>query len=448
MPSIVNGLFAGRSGISSHGTAIAVVADNISNASTIGFKTSRAEFEDLMAGGQTAGKVVGSGSQTSAVSTIFEQGTLEFTNRPLDLAIDGNGFFVLGQGQQRYYTRAGNFKVNEDGVIVNQDGLSVLGFPASGSGALEEINVNTISQSQIESSNVAVAGNLDSGSTTIGAGTLPSLVNGSTNEVIGAGEAPAASPTTYAELSALAEFSTVVDVFDSLGNAHTVTFFFFKTNTNQYTAQGYVNSDDVDTVPVVNSGEPRLVTTLANGAGTSNMVLNFNSDGSLNAGTSTPTLNAIIPWNTGAANAAIALDLSQFTQYATASNVLGISQDGQGIGTVTSLSIEDDGQIFALLSNGQSATIGTIGLVNFSNPEGLTRIGNNLLQQSPDSGEPIVGRPKAGTLGAVQSGSIELSTVDIADQFVKLITLQRGFQANSRIITTINQLLNEIIQLA
>jgi flagellar hook protein FlgE len=134
--------------------------------------------------------------------------------------------------------------------------------------------------------------------------------------------------------------------------------------------------------------------------------------------------------------------------YAAPGNILAITQDGQGIGNVGNFSIESDGTIFALLSNGQNATIGRLGLVNFSNPEGLTRIGGNLLTQSPSSGEPVVGTPETGTFGGISSGSIELSTVDIANEFVKLITLQRGFQANSRIITTINQLLNEIIQLA
>ena len=132
MPSIINGLFAGRSGIASHGTAISVVGDNISNSSTIGFKAARAEFEDLIAGGQTAGRVVGSGSSVSAVSPIFEQGTLELTSRPLDLAIDGNGYFALANGAERFYTRAGNFKIDSAGFVVNPNGLAVLGFPAGG----------------------------------------------------------------------------------------------------------------------------------------------------------------------------------------------------------------------------------------------------------------------------------------------------------------------------
>ncbi|NMC63935.1 MAG: flagellar hook protein FlgE [SAR324 cluster bacterium] len=437
MPSIVNGLFAGRSGISSHGTAIAVVGDNISNSSTIGYKTSRAEFEDLIAGGQTAGKVVGSGSQTSAVSTIFQQGTLEYTGRTLDLGIDGNGFFVVADGSQRFYTRAGNFKINSAGYIVDQHENNVLGFPANGSGALSALNVNTISQNNVATNNVAVAGNLSASAEIIDPASIPAV-----DPADGSG----ASTTTYAELNAVAEFSTVVDIFDSLGAKHTLTYFFFHTGANQYTVRGYVNSEDVDSAVPAPKGYPRV---LGDGS-TTDMLLNFKGDGSIDT-TDPSTVSSIdlnVPWNNGANASTTKIDMSAFTQYSASSNILSITQDGQGIGTVTNLNIQANGDIYAMLDNGQTAIIGTIGMVNFSNAEGLTRIGKNMLLQSPQSGEPIVGKPQSGTLGAVKSGSIELSTVDIADQFVKIITLQRGFQANSRIITTINQLLNEIIQLA
>lgn len=439
MPSIINGLFAGRSGIASHGTAIAVVGDNISNSSTLGYKTSRAEFEDLIAGGQTSGKVVGSGSQISAVSTIFQQGTLEYTGRTLDLGIDGNGFFVVANGAERYFTRAGNFKINSAGYIVDQHDYNVLGFPANGSGALSPLNVNNISQSTVATENVTVAGNLNAAADTIDEASIP---------VVDAADGTGASTTTYAELNNLAEFSTVVDAFDSLGAKHTVTFFYFHVlnddGSKKWVARGYVNNEDVDATPGAGgtgTGYPRQV-------GTFDMT--FGADGSRSnpPAAGTHDLEAAIKWNNGASqDATINIDMPEFTQYSAKSNVLSITQDGQGIGTVTNLSIQTNGDIYAMLDNGQSAVIGTVGMVNFSNAEGLTRVGKNLLLQSPQSGEPVVGKPQSGTLGAVKAGSIELSTVDIADQFVKIITLQRGFQANSRIITTINQLLNEIIQL-
>ena len=443
MPSIVNGLFAGRSGIASHGTAIAVVGDNIANANTVGFKASRAEFEDVIAGGQVVGKVVGSGAQNSAVSMIFDQGSQERTGRALDLAIDGNGFFVVGEGDQRFYTRAGNFKIDDSGYIIDQQGNNLLGFPSGGSGALENLSINAISQSNVGTGNVDISGNLDAGNP------LRAAADQATHAAVSVAGVAVASTTTYAELSAASDFSTVVDIFDSLGQAHTATFFFYKDDatSNQYYARGYVNSEEVDTSGAA-TGIPRMISSNGLAAG-GLFTLNFNSDGSLNTATSTENLSIVVPWNNGSTTTdAVDVDFSSFTQFASGSSIRSISQDGQGIGAVTSLSIQSNGDIFALLTNGQTTTIGTVGMVNFSNPEGLARVGGNLLQRTPQSGEPIIGRAETGTFGGISSGSLELSTVDIASEFVKLITLQRGFQANSRIITTINQLLQEIIQLA
>ncbi len=427
MPSIINGLFAGRSGISSHGAAIAVVGDNISNASTIGYKAARAEFEDLVAGGQAAGRVVGSGSSVSAISASFEQGTLEFTGKSLDLAVDGNGFFVVATGEQRFYTRAGNFKTDSAGYIVDQNGNAVLGFPGgNGTGDLQPLNVNTVSQSSVATTQIEISGNVNASSTPIPVATVP-----------------AAATTTYSDLNSMADSSTVVNVFDALGAKHTVTLFYFNTSTvgtpRQYTVKAYANKEEV--LGGGTAGLPSLLGTTT---------LTFGTDGArspaLAAGAN--DMSPIVAWSNGAASSTIDFRFDPYTQYSASSNILSINQDGQGIGTVTSVEIKKDGQIFALLSNGQSAVIGTVGLVNFSNPEGLSRIGNNLLQQSGSSGEPIIGKPQTGTLGDISAGSLELSTVDIANEFVKLITLQRGFQASSRMITTINQLLNEIIQLA
>ncbi len=438
MPSIINGLFSSRSGISSHGNAIAVIGDNISNASTIGFKSSRAEFEDLVAGGQASGAVIGAGSSVSAVNSVFQQGTLEFTSRPLDLAIDGNGFFAVAQGAQRFYTRAGNFKVNESGFIVNQNGLAVLGFPDGGSGALEPLNVNTVSQSSVASTSVSISGNLNA---SVGEASL--VQQGIFAGVPGPGSGSTA--TSFADLTSIADgrgYSTTFDVFDSLGAKHTLTTFFLHTDSNEYRAYTYARSDEVEAGGTP-SGYPRLV------GAAGGVLMSFNGSGTRTnapgAGSADTTLT--VPWSNGSTTAGVDVSFTPFTQYSSNSAILAISQDGQGIGSVTSLSIGGDGQISALLDNGQSATIGRIGLVSFSNVEGLTRVGNQLLQQSNDSGEPVIGRPKTGTFGSVASGSVELSTVDIASEFVKLITLQRGFQANSRIITTINGLLNDIIQL-
>lgn len=436
MASIINGLFSGRSGISSHGVAIAVVGDNISNANTLGYKRSRSEFEDIISGGQTSGKTVGSGSSISKVTNIFEQGTIEYTGRTLDLAVDGNGFFAVDDNGTRTYTRAGNFTIDASGFVVNQKSQRVLGFPSSGTGALEELNVNKISQFSVATQNVAIAGNLDASGTVLtnGAADIPT--------VSAANVAPY-STTTYADLNTVADFTNVVSVFDSLGTSHTVTLFFFHTDQNEYTARAYVNSEEVDPESAAtDAGLPRQV---------GQIVMAFDGDGSRNNPPAAGGQDFTIApnWNNGATPGnTIDFALSPFTQYSAASDISSINGDGDGIGSISKLSIDRKGQIYALLDNGQSSIVGTIGLVNFANPEGLVRIGGNALLQSTESGAPIVGKPGSGTFGSIESGSIELSTVDIASEFVKLITLQRGFQANSRIITTINQLLNEIIQLA
>jgi flagellar hook protein FlgE len=430
---IVNGLFAGRAGIASHGSAISVAGDNISNSSTTGFKANRAEFENLIAGEGVLGRQFGSGSSISTIAMLFEQGTLEFTGRPLDLGISGNGYFVLAKNEERYFTRAGNFKVDSSGFIVNPNGLAVLGFPANGSGALEPLNVNAIEQSAIETTEVTIAGNVNASANLVAAGSIPN-------------PGAAVPPTvTYANLNQFAEYSTVVDCFDSLGERHPVTVFFYHTGVNEYTVRAYVNNEDVDPVPpppaIPTTGYPRQI---------GEVVLNFGGDGRRNPlpTVGVPDLTANVTWSNGADVSNIDLMFNPLTQFSSQSNILSISQDGTGVGAVQSISVGTDGKITALLSNGEQNTLGQLAMASFSNQEGLGRLTGNIFTTTTASGAPVIGRAESGVLGSVKAGTLELSTVDIASEFVKIITLQRGFQASSRIITTINQLLNEIIQLA
>lgn len=436
--TIVNGLFAGRSGLNSHGAALAIVGDNIANVNTVGHKAARPEFKDLIAG-SSSGVASFIGAEVSTAPQIFEQGTLEATGRALDIGIDGNGYFVVSDGSARTYTRAGNFTVNTDGEITNQDGLTLLGFPANGTGTLQSLNVNSISQDSVDTANIDISGNLDARSTilTNGAADIPAV------SVAGAA---ATSTTTYADLSSIAEFSTSIDVFDTQGGTHTITVFFFHTDTNEYTARSYVNSEDVDATGTA-TGLPRLLT---NGT-TGDITLSFTADGTRDPapGPLESDLTLNVPWNNGSDNTqTVDLTLSPFTQFSSSSSTLSIAQDGRGVGNIASISITQDGVVSSVLSNGQQAVIGTIALADFANPEALTRLGGQIYQRSSASGEPVIGKPQTGTLGVVEAETLELSTVDIADQFVKLITYQRGFQANSRIITTVNELLSAIIQLA
>lgn len=448
MASITDGLFAGRAGIQSHGTAISVVADNVANANTVGFKASRPDFVDLLAGNLSGGgssTAVGSGSALNAVTQIFTQGSFEFTGRGLDLGIDGNGFFMVqdtsGTGQ-RFYSRAGNFQVDPSGNLLNQNGYQVLGFPSGGAGGLEALNVNEVSQESVATNNVDVTGNLNASSVTLAAGENP--VEDLNND----GLPDSATYDTFAELATAAEFSTFVEVFDSLGKSHTATVYFFHQDIADAPSAGdpalggfWRAGIFVDGAEVAGgtAGQPFLVGSADLEFSTSGVRL----DDPIPAidATATPT------WANGTSGN-VNFSFDPFTQFSTASSINSISQDGTGGGSVVSFSVSPEGTLFAQLDNGRTADIGTIGLATFGNLEGLTRVGESLYSESTTSGEPVIGRPGAGIFGAIQGGALELSTADLASDFIKLISLQRGFQGSSRMIKNIDELLSEIINLA
>jgi flagellar hook protein FlgE len=457
VPSIVNGLFAGRAGISTHGTAIGVIGDNISNANTIGFKASRTDFSDLLAGGQQPGRVVGIGSKISNIVADQEQGTLEFTGRTLDMAVDGKGFFIVADGAQRLYTRAGNFKVDASGFVVTANNNAVLGFPEGGTGALSPINIKqTPEQAGIETTSVAIAGNLDASSSfpTNFPANIPNvgLVGGTAATgaaSVSAGANPAGpEPYSFADLANNSQFTTVIEVFDTLGASHDVSLYFFNKGGGNWEVQAYAPSEDVapDSQTGAITNQPRYL---------GGDVITFGTDGRRNPAPAGADffLDSIIAgtgpdWgNNSDINIPIGISLDPFTQYSANSAILSLTQDGLGVGSVVGVNIEKDGRVFALLDNGTSTIIGQLAFATFINEEGLVRYGSNLLQRSLESGEAIIGTPKSGTFGSLKSSTIELSNTDLASEFVKLISLQRGFQANSRIISSINQLLGEIVQL-
>ena len=422
MASIVDGLFAGRSGIQGHGQAISVIADNIANSNTTGYKSSRADFTSVLAGaisGSAVGSVsVGSGSAVGQVKQIFNQGTFETTGRSLDIAIQGNGFFILQDSAgQRFFTRAGNLQTDRDGFLLDQNGFQVQGFATGGSGSLQALNVNERTLSTVDSTVVSITGNLDASSAA--APTIP-IPDGSTAAALAAGYS----------------YATTVDVFDSLGAQHTITYAFFKTGVaNQWTVAAYADGADVS------GGTAGNVELL----GTSNLV--FNSSGQLTSGGSFPFAPAVT-WNNGSTAQIITSDVTGFSQFSSPNTVSSVAQDGTGGGSIVSFNIDSQGNLSALLDNGQRADIGTIALASFSNPEGLARRTGTILVETNGSGEPVIGTPGTGSFGALQSEALELSTSDLAADFIKLISLQRGFQGSSRMITSINDLLQEIVNLA
>jgi flagellar hook protein FlgE len=421
--SIIDGLFSGRSGIQSHGTAIAVLADNISNQNTVGFKAGRADFVDLLAGSLGGGSGVistGSGSAVKSITRVLTQGTFEFTGRGLDLGIDGNGFLLVrDRVGVTYYTRAGNLSVDPDGKLLDQNGFEVLGYAANGSGAITPLNVSERVAGDIATNGITLGGNLDATSDV----TVP----------------PAGNPT-YTDLNNTEAFSANIDVFDSLGGKHGVRVSFYKTDAANRTweAKLYVDGSEV-TDPGATPGMPFEVGTVPLVFGPNGLLLNPD-----NSRVVIPDIN----WSNGSAASALDVDLSRFTQFASSSNIDTLGQNGTGSGSVVGYNVTRNGDLVAQLDNGQTALIGTIALATFANNEGLRRIGGSLYATSSDSGEPIIGVPGVGTFGIIESGALELSTADMAADFIKLISLQRGFQGSSRIISSISDLLNEVVNLA
>lgn len=418
MASIIDGLFSGRSGIQAHGTAISVLADNIANGNTTGFKAARADFVDLLAGslgGGGSATATGSGSAVAKVTRILNQGTFESTGRGLDVAIDGNGFLVVQDGfGSRYFTRAGNLQVNPEGFLLDQNGYQVMGFPSNGSGGLTTLNVNARVAQDISTSSMTWSGNLDAASAIT---TPPGVVS-------------------FVNLSNSSSFQYTMKVFDSLGASHDVSAYFFHTATNEWQVRLYADGGDIT---AGTAGTPSLL-------GTVN--LTFTAAGQLNTGV-TPGTTTITPaWSNGSNPGSIAVDFSNFSQFASANTIDSADQNGTGSGSVTGFSVRPDGTLVARLDNGQTSSIGVIALASFANGEGLQRLGNSLFAESADSGEAVIGNPGVGIFGALQSGSLELSTADLAADFIKLISLQRGFQGSSRIISSINDLLNEVVNLA
>jgi flagellar hook protein FlgE len=419
---IETALFASREGLQANGSAIAVVGDNISNANTTAYKTSRVEFGDLLSEGgsgkqtDTTG-ISGSGTQVTSVRTIFDNGVLEFTARELDVAIDGNGFFMTGSVADPSYSRAGNLTIDGEGFLATAEGQRILGLQGT-STAVGEINMRGFNSTSSPTSAISVVGNLNSSAAISTTGGVP------------------ANPVSFNAIQASAGYITNTSAYDSLGVSHNITVAFSKTGTNSWVAQAYMDAGDVGGT----KGTPIQIG--------QNTPLNFGPDGQLTAaGKAAAILTAAPAYNNGAAAGNFTIDFSRYTQFGNASQVAGITKDGQGVGEVQSYTFQRDGTITAQLSSGTIVTVGKVQLADFKNRDGLIRAGNGSFKATDLAGEPTIGDPTKIGLGGLQSGSLERSTVDIAEQFVTLLTYQRGYQANSQTMSATNQLLRDTLQM-
>lgn len=420
-------LNSSREGLTSHGIALATVGDNIANISTTGFKASRAEFSDLMSEG-TDGKQSlaiassGAGVKVSKVRQIHDLGVIEFTGRALDVAIAGEGFFMVGSAENPAYTRAGNFQVNGSGVLTDSDGNPVLGTPATTtttggetSTALTSLNLLDVNVSGSATTESTIAGNLES-----------------ISEIA----TPPAAPTRFQDIAETANFTTGLTVYDSQGGEHNVTVGFYKTAANTWTALSYMDGGEVGGT----AGVPVQVGQTA--------TLNFSSSGVIeDANAAAASIAVTAPYSGGAAAGSFTIDLSGFTQYAALTGLSGVTQNGKGVGEVTGYEFKKDGRIVALLSSGSEALVGTVQLVSFVNKDGLKRAGNNLFIEDTGAGRKDPGQPGTEGLGELEGSSLERSTVDISTAFVDLVVYQRGYQANSQVMSIASSTLRDTLGL-
>jgi flagellar hook protein FlgE len=422
--SLISSMYTGATGLEANSTDLSVIGDNIANANTVGFKASRAAFADAMAQqmiGSGAGlSQVGLGVQLQSVQKIITQGALSNTGLATDLAIQGSGYFAVKgshNGQSgTFFTRAGQFTVDNTGNLVNQEGLAVQGYMANTQGVLatapSDLKVGNSMSQPSATTGVTVQANLD-------ATTAPSAV--------------AFDPTDPAGTSA---FSNSVTVYDVSGAAHQIDVYYTKTAANAWSW----NAMTAGVATAVGTGtltfDPADSGTLTAQTGTINVTFpNVTGAQAINLNFGDPTS---VPPGTG---------LLGVTQFSSPSGTAKVSQDGFAAGSLTHMSIDTEGKINGSFSNGQSRVIGQVATAIMQAPDKMDRVGGNLFATNPQSGEATVGAPTTAGRGGITAGALEMSNVDLANEFVRMISAQRAYQANSKTVTTADALLVELMNL-
>lgn len=418
---MISSLYTAVTGLAANSQELGIIGDNIANASTIGFKGSRAAFEEALASSLLGGSSgAGLGVQLQAVQRILTQGALLSTGVSTDLALQGPGFFVVRGGhagrEGTFFTRAGQFTVDATGFLVNLDGLRLQGYGADATGAIG-----------------GTLGDLDVGSASSPPHATESLVLRANLNA----DATVPEPWDPARAGATSTFNTSVTAYDSLGRSHQIEVYFRKTDTGEWEWHAVTDGAGLE------GGTAGTSTEIAGGT------LSFDSDGKLTASTQSSNFRP-----RGASGPqALQFDLGTVggtagvTQFADASAVSFVSQDGYGAGELTAVSVDGEGRVVGAFTNGQSRVLGQVAVAEFAAPDQLERLGGNLYGVMPNAGQPTVGTPGSGGRGSIAAGALEQSNVDLASEFVRMISAQRGFQANSKTITTADQLLSDLIQL-
>ena len=423
------GFQQGISGLNAASKNLDVIGHNIANSGTVGFKSSRAEFSDIVANsmaGFSNTKTAGFGVEVAAISQQFSQGGMNMTGNGLDVAINGGGFFKLQLPDgSSAYTRAGNFKQDKTGDIVTNDGAHVMGYkvdPATGLASSTTTPLSFPVGSPIPAkptTNATITFNLDARAKD--AAGAPA--------VVGPPAVAAVPPTPRST------YGTSVNVYDSQGVATPVNLYFQKTATaNEW--EVFDQLDDATATP------PVVATSIGS--------IKFDVNGKYDP-SSTPIVLTVKPaTNPNAppvADLSVALDLSGATQFGSKFAISDLQQDGYAAGELKSINIAGDGTIMASYSNGINRAEAQIALTNFRNPQGLTAVGNNNWVESSDSGVPIDGKPGSGSFGSLRAGALEESNVDLTAELVNMMTAQRSYQANAQTIKTQDQVMSTLVNL-
>lgn len=450
------------SALRNHQTRMDVVGNNIANVNTVGYKTSRVVFRDSLsqamrgASGPTEARggmnpqQIGMGMNIASIDTIFTQGVADNTNNLRDVMIEGEGFFMVsadGNTEGKFYTRAGNFNVDSFGNLVNADGLRVLGYQADKDGslgtALGSIVIPLADTFPPKvTGKMEIQGNLDARtktkSWTAAIGTEASNVLYLEKTV---GDPPKKFYSLNKKFADEVARETDTYVYDSLGGKHRVKLAFVKTDQNQFEVLAFAYGEDGSMYPAsgANLG--------ANDVGDGKIgELTFQADGKLDPATVAEVILTLKPSN-GAGDVKFTVDMNALTQYAVASDAVMAKQDGYTVGTLSNFKIGADGTVEGVYANGQFKKFGKILTAVFSNPPGLSKEGGSLFSATSNSGEPQINPPGTAANGLLKPGYLEMSGVDLGVEFTNMITTQRGFQANSRTISTTDQMLEELVNL-
>ncbi len=439
---MLRSLFSGVSGLRNHQVRMDVIGNNVSNVNTVAFKSGRVTFKEgfaqLVAGASRPpgdhGGInpiqVGLGTQIGSIDTLFSQGNIETTGIGTDLALQGESFFVVAKAGQHYYTRSGNFQVDADGRLVSptngfvvQGKLAVNGVFQDGT---QDIKLPFGQKTAAKpTDNITLAGNLDASASTFVKGPLDAAID----PLSATQRAIPANAKSFKDVS--------ITVYDTLGDKKELKLVLWKTAPGEWDWK--VNPAGLDTA-----------TDLSAATGT----FSFLADGTLDVSSFTPPVITYTP-NSGATPMTITIDprggilggTNGLTEFAGTSNTVLRDQNGYGSGTLQNFTIDRTGLISGAFSNGTNLSLGQIALADFNNPGGLIRSGDNMYTVSGNSGNAVLGYALEGAQAEITSGALEMSNVDLAQEFTSMIIAQRGFQANGRVITTSDQMLEELVQL-